>query len=452
MHISFKTLTLRATWLKIHLYIALLLGLFFALLGLSGSLSIYSTELDMLLNPQLRVAESTATPQSLDNIIAAIKTAHPKRYGMWTLEMPQHQQGMITAWFEKPQETFFEFHAPLMVSINPYTAEIIANRFWGQTFTTWVLDWHTQLRMDAFGWNTVGFIGIALLLSISSGCYLWWTGLNGLVNSFTLRFKAGQKTLLLDCHRHIGLIAAIPLLILTFTGISLSYPQILAAFTSSSVMNHSETGQDIVSTAQPTKHPTTLAGAVFIARSAFPKAQLRRITTPLGDTGVYRINFRQSDEINHRHPYTTVWIDHWSGQIKVIRDPLSFSNSETLSTWVWPLHTGEALGGIGRFIWFLAGIALFILYITGLWIWLLRRGTLQDKPVNLMSIKTIGYHFISFIKRAKTILAQHVLPWFLPLLEKFLHSVYFFLNKYTHQQALNNYWSTLQRLLKKHLK
>lgn len=446
MPISFKILTLRATWLKVHLSIALLVGFFFALLGLTGSLSIYRAEIDTLLNPQLQAAESTAPMQSLDRIIAAIKTAHPKRYGEWTLEMPQHPQGMITAWFEKPQETFFEFHAPLMVSVNPYTAEIVANRFWGQTLTTWILDWHTQLQMDTFGWNIVGLLGLILLLSIGSGLYLWWPGLRNLLNSFTLRFKVGQKTLLLDCHRHIGLITAVPLLMLTLTGINLSYPQLLAAFTGSTGMAHGETGRNIVSTADPTPHPTTLAGAVFVARSAFPKAQLRRITTPLGDTGVYRINFRQSDEVNQRHPYTTVWVDHWSGQIKAVRDPLSFSSSETLGTWIWPLHTGEALGGLGRFIWFLAGIGLFTLYVTGLWLWLLRRGTLSDKPVNLHPIKIVWYRFVQRMTQIKIIFLYQILP----ILKIYRQAIYTRLNKYGNQQALRSYWSTLQQLLKKY--
>ncbi|NOT84936.1 MAG: PepSY domain-containing protein, partial [Methylococcaceae bacterium] len=175
----------------------------------------------------------------------------------------------------------------------------------------------------------------------------------------------------------------------------LSYPQVLTALTGASGMAHGETGQVIISTADPTKHPTTLSGAVFIARSTFPKAELRRIATPVGDTGVYRINFRQSIEINQRHPFTTVWVDHWSGQIKALRDPAGFSNGETLVTWVWPVHTGEAFGAKGRFLWFLAGIGLFVVYVTGLWLWLLRSGRLQDKAVNVLALRSYG----SYLKK-----------------------------------------------------
>jgi uncharacterized iron-regulated membrane protein len=134
MQLLFQRLLTRSIWLKVHLYLALIAGFFFALIGLSGSLSIYREELDGLFNP-------------------------PKRLGSWTLEMPRSPQDMITAWYDKPTETFFELYAPLMVSVNPYTGDVVTSRFWGETATTWLLDLHTQLRQDRFGWNAVGILG-----------------------------------------------------------------------------------------------------------------------------------------------------------------------------------------------------------------------------------------------------------------------------------------------------
>jgi len=121
-------------------------------------------------------------------------------------------------------------------------------------------------------------------------------------------------------------------------------------------MEHGETGRNITSTAVPNNHPTGLSAASFVAQGPFPRAELRRVTTPAGDTGIYRINLRQSSEINQRHPFTTVWVDRWSGQIKEVRNPAKFSKGEVFATWMWPLHTGEALGTKGRFVWFLAGL------------------------------------------------------------------------------------------------
>jgi len=381
----------RAIWLKVHLYLALGAGFFFALLGLTGSLSVYREELDALLNPQLVIENPQGTRQSLDKVMAAVRQAHPERYGSWTLEMPRSPHGMITVWYEKPRETFFELYAPLMVSVNPYTAEVVASRFWGQTVTTWLLDLHTQLHLGRFGWNAVGALGLLLMISVGTGLYLWWPDKGKLLSAFRIRLHAGMIKLLFDLHRLTGLLIAPALLLLAFTGLQLSYPTVLEKLVGSSGMSHGETGPTIISTATPNNHPTSLEAAEFVARGPFPRAELRRVTTPAGDTGIYRINLRQNSEINQRHPFTTVWVDRWSGQIREVRNPSKFSNGEIFTTWIWPLHTGEALGATGRFFWFLAGQGLFFLYVSGLMRWLHRRGKVQDREVNLAGLKVLLY-------------------------------------------------------------
>ncbi|MGZ8929182.1 MAG: PepSY domain-containing protein, partial [Methylobacter sp.] len=110
-----------------------------------------------------------------------------------------------------------------------------------------------------------------------------------------------------------------------------------------------------------------------------------------GDSGIYRINLRQGSEVNRRHPYTTVWVDRWSGQVKEVRDPSGFTQGQTFATWIWPVHTGEAFGATARFIWFLSGIGLFVLYVSGLLGWLHRRGKVKDRDVNFAALRPLFF-------------------------------------------------------------
>lgn len=426
----------RTTWLKIHLYLALIAGFFFALMGLTGSISVYREELDELLNPQLVIEEPQGDYQSLDKIMASVQTAHPNRYGSWTLEMPRSRDSMITAWFDKPEETFFELYAPLMVSVNPYTAEVVASRFWGQTVTTCLLDLHTQLRLDRFGWNAVGILGLLLMVSIGSGLYLWWPGIRGIWQGLKIRHNPGMMQLVFDLHRLIGLLSAAVLLLLAFTGFHLSYPSVLETLVGSSGMAHGETGRNIISTAVHNDHPTNLEAAEFVARGPFYRAELRRVTTPIGDDGVYRINLRQDSEINQRHPFTTVWVDRWSGQIKEVRDPSGFTNGENFMTWIWPVHTGEAFGAIGRLLWFLAGMGLFILYVSGLLRWLHRHGKVKDRAVNFTALRMLScrlqeiiyrtglmlFHLTGLLLQRAKLYAPHVMKGWAALLQ-WIHSM-----------------------------
>lgn len=382
-------LNARKWWRICHVYLALGLGFAFALIGLTGSLSVYREELDSLFNPHLQLETTQDQALSLDKIIAAVRRANPDRHGAWTLELPREPNGAITAWFEKPKESVDAFYAPLMVSVNPYTAEILDGRFWGQTFCTWILDLHTHLQLGNTGRNAIAVLGCLLLTSVISGLYLWWPGWRRLKAAFSLRHDAGLMRFLFDLHRLLGLTSAGFLVLSALTGVHLAYPQLLETLTAASGMGHGDAGPNVRSTAIPNERPVSLSEAIVVARGPFPSSEVRRITTPVGDLGTYRINLRQRNEINQHHPFTTVWVDRWSGQIRDVQNPTKFSAGQTLTTWLWPLHTGEAFGAGGRLLWFFVGLTPAILYVSGLMHWLFRHGFIADRPIDLrQSTKT----------------------------------------------------------------
>ncbi len=377
----------RNVWARIHLCLALSVGFLFVLIGLSGSLSVYREELDELLNPALTIDDPKGDYLPLDRIMAAVRKAHPDRHGAWVLEMPGSPRGMITAWYEKPHETLGEFYAPLMVSVNPYTAEVVASRFWGRTAATWIYDLHTQLHFGLYGWNAIGILGLLLIVSASTGLYLWWPGFRRLRRSFTIRHDAGLARFSFDLHRTLGLFSAVILLLPALTGFHLAYPKLLETMLGAPDMGHGDEGPELLSTAAPNGRPVSLAEAVLVARGLFPHAEVRRVVTPAGENGTYRVNLRRPEDANIRHPSTLVWVDRWSGQIREVRNPNRFASGEAFITRIWPWHTGEAFGGIGRFLWFCTGLMPFVLYVTGLLHWLHRRGSIEDREVNLAALR-----------------------------------------------------------------
>lgn len=373
----------RDIWLRIHLYLALIIGFLFVLTGLSGSLNVYREELDELLNPRLVIDQPKGEYLPLERIVAAIRTAHPSRHESWTLEMPRSPHGMLTAWYEKPHETFGEYYAPLMVSVDPYTAEVVASRFWGDTAASWIYNLHAQLHLGGFGAAGVGLIGLALAVSAISGLYLWWPGLDRLRQAFAIRHDAGLMRLGLDLHRALGLFSAPILLLLALTGMHLAVPKPLESLLGAEGMGHGENGPDIRGSAVPNNHPVSPTEAMLVARGLFPSAEVRGVATPAGENGTYRVILRRDGEVNARHPATIVWVDRWSGQIREVRNPRKFTAGQTFLGWIWPLHSGETVGAAGRLLWFFAGLTPLALYVFGLMQWLHQRGWLHDRPVEL---------------------------------------------------------------------
>lgn len=377
----------RRLWFKLHLYPALVFGLLLAFIGAAGSLSVYQEGLDALLNPSLVVDAPSVAPLPLDRILTAVRAAHPDRRGAWTLELPRSPTGMVIAWYEQPSETLGAIYAPLMVAVNPYTAEVVASRFWGQTTATWLWELHTQLHLGRFGWKLVGVLGVVLMLSVGSGVYLWWPGWARWRRMFSLDHKHGWDRFALDVHRLVGISSAVILLLLAVTGITLAYPNLAESLTGTSDMGHGDEGPIVLGSAMPNDRPVGVDEAIVLARGPFPHAEVRRVTAPVGPLDTYRITLRQRSEVNQRHPVTTVWVDRYSGQIRQVRNPARFSSGERLMSWLWPLHTGEAFGAGGRFLWFLAGWIPGILYCTGMLRWLIGKGAVRDRAVDFRPVR-----------------------------------------------------------------
>jgi uncharacterized iron-regulated membrane protein len=378
----------RDTWIGLHRYLALSLGLLLVFTALTGGLSLFAHDLDRSLNPGLKLSPGSAQALSLDRIMATVREVHPDRIGPWTLELPDGPDQAVTAWYDSPRESAGKLYAPLMVAVNPYTGQVIGSRIWGTTLATKLLDLHTQLGLEAFGRSLVGILGALLIVSTVSGLYLWWPGRERLRAVFSV--DTGRMiALAFDGHRLMGLFLAVPLLILAVTGLFLAFPKLPAAMLSANGMEHGAAGAEYRSTGAQNDHPVGIAEAGLIARGPFPRAELRRITLPSHENGTYRVTLRQRTELNQRHPYTTVWVDRWSGQIREVRNPSRFSAGETFMAALWPIHTGEAWGPFGKSVWVMTALAPLLLYLSGLMRWLNGRGWLADRPLDWSRVRIL---------------------------------------------------------------
>jgi len=229
--------------------------------------------------------------------------------------------------------------------------------------------------------------------------------------SFTLHHKEGLRRFAHDFHGLLGLVSALILLLLAFTGFHLAFPKIIETLAGASGMGHGEDGPAIRSTAAHNNRPVSLAEAVVIARGLFPHAEIRRVATPAGEDGTYRVNLRRPGEVNIRHPVTLVWIDRWSGQIRDVRNPNKFTPGQTLVSSLWPLHTGEYFGPLGRLSWFFAGLTPLLFYITGLVQWLIKRGVMEDRKLDWSGLHSLWINADEAMRRQLPLMMKLLKHW-----------------------------------------
>lgn len=364
----------RRFWRAMHLYVGLNLGLLLALAGITGSVLVFYQELDPILAPEIIAQPNADPPLRWEAIYQALRRAEPERPHGWRLENPENPLRAVTARYYKPVETEQKSFAPLLVSVDRYTGQIVRRQFWGDSLTTWLYDLHYTLLLDKPGKIAMAVVGGLTMLALISGLYLWWPNPGKWRQALTLKRRASRERLVYDLHKLAGVYGWLVFAVLAVTGIALEIPEYVKPLVMQASPMHDP----------PSPRSVTSGGkridvdaAVAAGMARYPNAALVWIETPNDPTGSYRINLRQPGEPGWRFPKTNVWIDQYSGEVLAANAPENFSNGELLWSWLHPLHSGEAFGLPGRLLIFSAGPLCALLYVTGLVRWLQKRRSRQ---------------------------------------------------------------------------
>jgi uncharacterized iron-regulated membrane protein len=365
----------RKLWLKIHLYIGLVLGLELSLIGLTGSLLVFHKTIDAWLNPHLLTTNERTARISIDDVFAAARAAIPQAMGPGAsvaVHMPSRIDGTYLAWVKIPGETVEDAHWR-QVSVDPYTGAVLGVREEDTSLISLLYSLHYTLLLGEWGETAVGMSGLLLLVSVFSGVYLWWPPRGKTGQALRINYRASRTRLNFDLHRVSGLYVGLVLLVICFSGISMIFPSYMQSVVRT-FLPVSDAPPALQSMPQPDRSPLAPSRAIVTATSVFPDAEVTSINhTSMGPEGVYAVHMRQPGEVRKSGGATVVWVDQYRGDILHRRDPRTMSAGDTFLLWQFPLHNGEAFGLPGRLVILLSGLSLPLLYVTGLCIWWRKR-------------------------------------------------------------------------------
>ena len=381
---------MKAVGHKLHLWLGLLFGGFFVLLGLSGSVIAWRCEFDRALNPELlQVAPprgmaagavwrvEPATVQS-----AVDRLSRDARYGRPTLlTFPERTGDVFVAWYRPgfSQGSPWTQEVTRQVMLDPVTLVVTGERKWGESglsrplLMPTIYHFHRYLVAGEAGKTIVGIFGLALVLAALSGLLLWWPkpSRSALWNAITVRHGGSWARFSFRLHRAAGLFAAPVLLTLGFSGSYFNVPtwvapavNALAPMTpAGKLANHSKGSSQQIPVAQ----------ALELAEAAFPSARTSRITLPAKLGVPYEVRLRQPGELRHGDGATRISIDSGDGAVLRVIDPERAQGGDKLVSWLFPLHSGEAFGTAGRAFISAFGLMPLIFFVTGLVVWWKRR-------------------------------------------------------------------------------
>lgn len=368
--------TLRNAWLRVHRWLGLVLGAWFVLLGLTGSLLVFYVDLEPWFDARLAPRPAAQAP-SVEGVVQALQAAHPQRQAGWRIELPQQGQALVTARYLRPAETAGSAFAPLLVSVDGRTKQVVASRLWGDTAMTWVYDLHYQLLLGRAGRQAVALAGLGLALSLLSGLWLWWPSAARWREALRFKWQASAPRRVYDLHKWAGLVALPLLLVLAVSGSMLGWPQLY------------EPAVGLLGRPAAWPRPATRSAGPRLpidevlakVQARWPQARLRWVDVPGNDpAATYRVRMQLPGEPGARFPASYAWVDASTGAVLAVRTPAQLKGPDLLNRWLHPLHSGEALGLTGRVLVCVAGLLPLALAVTGTLRWQHKRRALRSMP------------------------------------------------------------------------
>ncbi|MBU1308493.1 MAG: PepSY domain-containing protein [Gammaproteobacteria bacterium] len=350
-------------WFQLHGWFSLPIWLIFCFVCITGTIAVFSHELTWLTNPASRATNPNHLPaKPVAELVAAVEQAYPTAdVGTVMVFEPYLVHAVLFTDHDKPFAIAY---------VNQYTGEIQQINQ-GITFIGFMRSLHGWLLFPWPGSYSVGYYLVSAMALVMLGALV--TGLviyKNFWRSFTqpkIRFNQGKKTILTDLHRLAGVWSIWFLMLMSATGLW---------YLVQAVMWHAdidiEPHAPLVAAEQlpatQTQPPVSFADAMQIAKQRFPDFQPSYLMLPEHNRGMYSL-MGGGDHIFYDQYSYNLSINPWTGDIAHEKSPQSMSALQTVMHIADPLHYGT-LGGIWtKAIWFLFGLILSGMSITGFMIW-----------------------------------------------------------------------------------
>lgn len=238
------------------------------------------------------------------------------------------------------------------------------NRFSdGAVFET-LTRFHKSLMLGSVGYVFLMVSGLLLASNIILGVVMGWPKRQRLT-AFARTSGAPKAARLSGWHWRIGFWGAIPAVCIILTGSALTQSDILADW-----LGVEEQTPELFA---PASAPSaSLETAIEAALVEFPGASLVAINLPTEDRPWYKFRLNAPGEMPRLYGATRVFVGV-DGAILLDHDARKSAPNERIVEALYPLHTGQIGGSIGRMVNTATGIWLLVMIALGLKLWLARR-------------------------------------------------------------------------------
>jgi uncharacterized iron-regulated membrane protein len=228
---------------------------------------------------------------------------------------------------------------------------------------------HQTLFMHTTGNWIMGCSGLLLLTNIGLGLSLAWPRAGQWVRTLTPPRAGPTAAKLYGWHRAVGLWLAIPALLFVSAGVIRAFDDPLAA----AFDDQRPAPTEAEAAHEPAVSVVSAGGALRTALGLYPRAALSALEFPDEHAAWFTVKLTQPHDLRRISGTTAVYVSSRSGRVLRVYDAGAMPWKTRLWDAVYPFHTGEFAGVVGRIL--VSVVALWLLTMIGLGVslWLTRR-------------------------------------------------------------------------------
>lgn len=358
----------RTVFAQIHLWLGLALGLYWLMLGVTGSLLVFGREIDRTLEASVltvRVPADTSKRAPLSVILARFRERHPNAVVKYIL-YPRTPDGVhsIRLGEASPSQRY--------IYQNPYTGEIVGERTRTSSLYGTLCYLHFYLAAGQKGWEANGWGAILSTMLLISGLVLWWPTARGQWRvRLSVRWRGGYKKLVHDLHNVTGVYPLIALLIFSLTAIEFAFSEQVKGFVYTLTRTPKFEKPKVPSPANPGAQRLDVDTLVARGDAAYD-GRLYRVNFPQKPTEPFVVR-KEWNDWNETRNNVEIYLNPFTGQILHIKDTRRARMGEQIVQAIIPLHFGLWGGLPTRILYVFLGLSPVVLAVTGFLKWKVKR-------------------------------------------------------------------------------
>lgn len=352
-----RKLFLRKALFQIHLWAGIAISVYVVVIAITGSILVFEDELT-----------ATTLPASLSSYAADRTASIPEVMQRFTEACPSCTASFLTT--PSPTVPAFQLRAidarqrEVAFVADPITGAIHSQP---RTWVNWVHDLHLYLLLGTAHGVQINGVGAAILLLLCvTGIVLWWPGIKSWSRGFRISLRHNWRRINFDAHHAIGIWTLAIVCWWSISGIYFAWYRQFSAAVNAVFPLRGMLSPPLPALESNSNARAPLTVILNAAQQASPQGRLFGISDPslMSKTVFAQMDLRAPGDFSHRDIVT---IDTHSGRVLTV---WHYGRNQSFGDWImWsmhPLHFGTTWGMGVKILWFLLGLSLAVLSLTGL--------------------------------------------------------------------------------------